>query len=175
MPRPRAARPRAAPGGTGTSESDTARVALRFVNEINRHDVESLLALLTEDHVMIDADGIEVRGRDRLRSAWTDRFRAFPDYHLGVKEWFQSGRTVGMFGTASGTFAVGAQLPAENRWRAPAAWRAVVRDHRIAQWQAYLDPAPSLRSMDAHKLEPGRTGEPAAPPGNGSVPASPDA
>jgi hypothetical protein len=140
------------------------------VNEINRHDVESLMALLTEDHVTIDAEGVEVRGRDRLRTLWSDCFRAFPDYHLGVKEWFQNGRTVGMFGTASGTFAVGDQLPAENRWRAPAAWRAVVRDHRIAQWQVYLDRAPALKSMTGRRAESGRPVETGPPEGKGSPP-----
>jgi SnoaL-like domain len=150
-------------------------VALRFVNEINRHDVESLLALLTDDHLMIDAEGAEIRGRERLRAAWTDCFRSFPDYHLGVKEWFQSGRTVGMFGVASGTFAVGGQLPAENRWRTPAAWRAVVRDHQIAVWQVYYDRAPALKSMGAHKSDSGRAAEAASPPGNGSPAAEPSA
>jgi SnoaL-like domain len=145
-------------------------VALRFVNEINRHDVDSLLALLTDDHLMIDADGAEVRGRDRLRAAWTDCFRAFPDYHLGVKEWFQNGRTVGMFGTASGTFAVAGQLPAENRWRAPAAWRAVVRDHQIALWQVYLDRAVALKTMGDRKAERGPAAEAAPPSGMGSPP-----
>jgi SnoaL-like domain len=139
-------------------ESDTARVALKFVNEINRHDVESLLALLTDDHLMIDAQGLEVRGRDRLRAAWTDCFRSFPDYHLGVKEWFQNGRVVGMFGTASGTLAVGTVLPAENRWRAPAAWRAVVRDHLIAQWQVYLDREPILKVAGARRVDPAAPG-----------------
>jgi ketosteroid isomerase-like protein len=146
-------------------------VALRFVNEINRHDVESLLALLTDDHLMIDSDGAEIRGRERLRAAWAECFRAFPDYHLGVKEWFQNGRTVGMFGIASGTFAVGGQLPAENRWRAPAAWRAVVRDHQIAVWQVYSDRAPALRSMEGHATDAGRVAAAASPPGNGSPPA----
>jgi SnoaL-like domain len=135
------------------AESDTARLALRFVNEINRHDVESLLALLTDDHLMVDARGTEIRGRDRLRAAWSDCFRSYPDYHLGVKEWFQNGRVVGMFGTASGTLAVGALLPAENRWRAPAAWRAVVRDHLIAHWQVYLDRELVLRGTNGRRSE----------------------
>ncbi len=141
--------------GSAMSESDTARVALKFVNEINRHDLESVLALLTDDHLMIDAEGSEVRGRDRLRSVWAECFRSFPDYHLGVKEWFQNGRVVGMFGTASGTFAVGEHLPAENRWRAHAAWRVVVRDHQIAQWQVYLDREPALRAMGARRAAAG--------------------
>ena len=31
------------------------------------------------------------------------------------------------------------QLPKENHWSAPAAWRAVVRDGLIAEWQVYAD------------------------------------
>jgi len=130
-------------------ESDTARIALKFVNEINRHDVESLLALLSDDHLLVDADGQEVRGRERIAEAWRARFRECPDYHLGVKEWFQNGRVVAMFGTASGTTAVGEQLPAENRWRVPAAWRAVVRDRQIVQWQSFLDRGPIVKGRAA--------------------------
>jgi hypothetical protein len=120
---------------------------------------------------MIDADGTEIRGRDRLREAWTERFRAFPDYHLGVKEWFQNGRTVGMFGTASGTFAAGDQLLAEHRWRAPAAWRAVVREHQLALWQVYLDRAPVLKAMQRPKGASERPTEAGPPLGNGSTEA----
>jgi ketosteroid isomerase-like protein len=148
-------------------ESDTARAALRFVNEINRHDVESLLALLTDDHVFTNAEGEEIRGKDRLRATWAGYFRSFPDYHLGVKEWFQNGRVVAMFGVASGTFAVGELLPAENRWKAPAAWRAVVRDHQIAQWQIYLDRAPILKVMGSKRPESPRSAGPAAEPSSG--------
>jgi hypothetical protein len=126
-------------------ESETARLALRFVNEINRHDLDSIVALLSDDHVLVDSLGQELRGRERLREAWAALFRQFPDYHLGVKEWFQNGRVVAMFGTASGTLAAGAELPAANRWRAPAAWRAVVRDQQIVHWEVFSDEAPVRR------------------------------
>jgi ketosteroid isomerase-like protein len=133
--------------GTELLESDTVRTALKFVNEINRHDVESLVALLADDHLFVDGLGQEVRGRERLREAWRAYFEWFPDYHLAVKEWFQNGRVVGLFGTASGTFAVGGDLPVQNRWKVPTAWRAVVRDHQIAQWQVYADNEPVWKVM----------------------------
>lgn len=132
-------------------ESDTVHLALRFVNEINRHDLDSLSALLTDDHVFVDALGQEIRGKARTRDAWAEYFRLFPDYHCGVKEWFQNGRVVAMFGTASGTFAVGGELPAERRWRIPAAWRAVVRDHLIALWQVYADNEPVWKATGAKR------------------------
>jgi ketosteroid isomerase-like protein len=129
------------------AESDTARVALKFVNEINRHDLESIVALLSEDHLFVDGLGQEVRGRDRVREGWRAYFETFPDYHIGVKEWFQNGRVVAMFGIASGTYAVGTDLPAENRWKIPSAWRAVVRDRQIAHWQVFADNEPVWKMM----------------------------
>ena len=128
-------------------ESDIARAALKFVNEINRHDVESVVAMLADDHLFVDGLGQEVRGREKLRESWRAYFAAFPDYHIAVKEWFQNGRVVALFGTASGTFAVGQSLPAENRWSVPAAWRAIVRDHSIVHWQVYADNEPVWKRM----------------------------
>lgn len=128
-------------------ESDIARTALKFVNEINRHDVDSVVAMLSDDHLFVDGLGQELRGRDRLRDGWRAYFAAFPDYHIAVKEWFQNGRVVAMFGVASGTCAVGESLPAENRWTVPAAWRAVVRDHTIVHWQVYADNEPVRKRM----------------------------
>jgi ketosteroid isomerase-like protein len=120
-------------------ESETVRTALRFVNEINRHDVDSVLALVSDDHLHVDALGRELRGRERLREAWAECFREFPDYHLGVKEWFQNGRVVGLFGIASGTRATEPGDGPERRWQVPAAWRIVVRDQQIVHWQEYVD------------------------------------
>ena len=128
-------------------DSETVRTALKFVNEVNRHDLDSIAALLTDDHLFVDGLGQEVRGKEKMCEAWRTYFATFPDYHLAVREWFQNGRVIGMFGTASGTFAVGADLPVQNRWRVPAAWRAVVRDHLVAHWQVYADNEPVWKVM----------------------------
>lgn len=135
------------PRGTEMPDSDTVRTALKFVNEINRHDVDSLVALLSDDHLFVDGLGQEFRGKEKVRDGWAANFAWFPDYHLAVKEWFQNGRVVGMFGVASGTFAVGAELPVQNRWKSPAAWRAVIRDHQVAQWSVYSDSEPLWKVM----------------------------
>lgn len=132
-------------------ETDTVRLALKFVNEINRHDLDSIAALLSDDHLFVDSLGQEVRGKEKMREGWATYFRMFPDYHIGIKEWFQNGRVVGMFGVASGTYALNGTLPAENRWKIPAAWRAVVRDTYVAQWQVFADNEPVLRIMGAKR------------------------
>jgi ketosteroid isomerase-like protein len=128
-------------------ESDIARTALKFVNEVNRHDVDAVVAMLADDHLFVDGLGQELRGREKLREAWRSYFAAFPDYHIAVKEWFQNGRVIALFGTASGTYAVDGVLPAENRWSVPAAWRAVVREHSIVHWQVYADNEPVWKRM----------------------------
>ncbi|HTZ61836.1 MAG TPA: nuclear transport factor 2 family protein [Thermoplasmata archaeon] len=133
------------------TESDIARTALKFVNEINRHDVDAIVAMLTDDHLFVDGLGVETRGRERLRETWQGYFAQFPDYHVGVKEWFQNGRIVAMFGTASGTFAVGGELAAERRWKLPAAFRVVVREHQIVHWQVFADNEPVWKVMGVRR------------------------
>ncbi|HTT72732.1 MAG TPA: nuclear transport factor 2 family protein [Thermoplasmata archaeon] len=128
-------------------ETDADRVALRFVNEINRHDVEALLALTSPDHVFVDARGHEVRGRDRLREAWTARFARCPDYRVVIEHHLHLGAVVGLFGTATGSDAEPGGDPAARRWKSPAAWRAVVRDGRIERWQVYGDEATMRRAL----------------------------
>jgi len=132
------------------TETDPARVALRFVNEINRHDVAALLAMISPDHVFVDSRGQELRGRERLEAAWTAYFAMFPDYRVVIDDRFSTGPVVGLFGTASATFrAPDGSLPPEHRWRIPAAWKAVVRDGRIERWQVFADNEPVQRIVSA--------------------------
>jgi ketosteroid isomerase-like protein len=133
------------------AETDTVRTVLKFVNEVNRHDLESITGMLADDHLFTDGLGQEFRGKAKMREGWAEYFRQFPDYHIGIKEWFQNGRVVGLFGVASGTYAVNGTLPAENRWKVPAAWRAVVRDGQLAQWQVFVDNEPVWKVMGAKR------------------------
>lgn len=130
------------------TDTGIVRVALRFVNEINRHDVDGMLALMSDDHLYVDGLGREVHGREKLRGLWGEVFARFPDYHLDVRETFQTGRVVALLGSASGTVAVNGQAHAQNRWTTPAAWRVIVEQDRIVHWQLYadLDPVRRLES-----------------------------
>ncbi len=128
--------------------ADPDRVALRYVNEINRHDVAALSALMSPDFRFVDGLGQEVRGKDRMREAWTSYFALFPDYRISVRDHLTLGPVVALFGTASGTYAVGTELPVHNRWSVPAAWRAVVREGLVVEWQVYADNEPVRRVID---------------------------
>ena len=87
-------------------------VALEFVDRINRRDVDLLCELMTED------------------------------YRIEIEETIGSGNVVVLLGVASGTYTADGELHAENRWETPAAWKAVVRDDRVAEWRVWADLEP---------------------------------
>jgi ketosteroid isomerase-like protein len=119
-----------------------AEIVLRFFDAINAHDVEKLLALMTEDHAFVDSLGNTVRGREKMRAAWRGYFAFCPDYWVSPEELFENGSLVGAFGAAGGTIAIDGKLPAENKWRTSAAWLATVDGERIKEWRVYADNKP---------------------------------
>jgi ketosteroid isomerase-like protein len=129
------------------AEPDLVRIVLRFVNEINRHDLPAMLALISDDHQFVDGLGHELRGRDRLRDAWNTYFEWFPDYRILIEDHLQVGIVVALFGSASGTYALDGELSPTRRWKIPAAWKAVVRNEHIERWQVYADNEPVWKVM----------------------------
>ncbi len=124
-----------------------------FVAAINAHDMEALVSLMSEDHVFIDAFGESWESRPTMRRAWKGYLEWFPDYNIFVAETFVSGNVVVMLGTASGTYAVDGDLPPENHWELPAAWKGVVRDGQVSHWQVYADNQP-VRDIMSAGIEP---------------------
>jgi len=86
-------------------------VALAFVDRINRHDVEGLVALMSEDHCFVDGLGQVVRGRERMEKGWLAYFGWFPDYSIKLHDTLSKGSLVGLFGSAQGTYSVNGKLP----------------------------------------------------------------
>ncbi len=125
-------------------------VAMAFVAKINAHDVDGLVTLMTPDHVFIDALNNTFRGADQMRQGWKGYFTLFPDYAIEVTDEFHHDDVVAMFGKARGTFAVNGKLARENFWEIPAAWRAVVKDGRVAEWRVYCDNDPARKIMAAN-------------------------
>jgi uncharacterized protein (TIGR02246 family) len=132
---------------------------LDFVRAINAADVAGIADLLADDHLFIDSDGSEIRGRERMREAWLQYFRLMPVYTIDVRETFCSADVVVLVGWASGTVAMRSPGSHGNEWSVPAAWRAVVRDGRIAVWQVFVKPEPIARAMGRVREDTARTGE----------------
>jgi uncharacterized protein (TIGR02246 family) len=128
-------------------KKSTVDVALAFVDRINRHDVAGLVALMTEDHRFVDGLGQEMRGREQMERGWRGYFAWFPDYSIKVNNALSDGNVVALFGTAQGTYSVDSKRLAENHWEIPAAWKAVIRNQRVAEWRVYADNEPVWKIM----------------------------
>jgi uncharacterized protein (TIGR02246 family) len=113
--------------------------AQAFVRAINRQDVAALAELMSPDHRFTDSLGNVSEGREKMRAGWTAYFRMVPDYSLAIEEFNANGPAVLMLGVAQGTYSADGTLKEENRWRTPAALRAMVEDGLISEWQVYAD------------------------------------
>jgi ketosteroid isomerase-like protein len=124
------------------STMSPVEVVLQFEQLINSRSPDTICGLLTDDSAFIDSLGNRVAGLENLRKAWAGYFKMVPDYSISHAEIFANGDTVAIFGSAQGTFSKDGQLKKEDFWKSPAAWRAVVRDGKIALWQVFADNEP---------------------------------
>lgn len=118
------------------------QVVLEFERLINARNPEDICALMIASGEFIDSLGNRIQGMEKLRAAWEGYFKMVPDYSISHAEIFADRDIVAMFGTAQGTFTKDGQIQKENFWKTPAAWRAVVRDGKVATWQVYGDNEP---------------------------------
>jgi len=114
-----------------------------FIDRINAHDVDGLAELMSDDHRFIDAHGNEVVGREKMTAGWRGYFEWFPVYAIEVNEIFEQDDTFAMFGFAGGSY----KGKAECSWRLPAAWKAIVKNGRVALWQVFADTKIPFESM----------------------------
>ena len=82
-----------------------------------------------------------------MREGWRNYFKTVGDYQIHADEFFQTGERLAIFGTASGTYAGNAGASTDQFWKVPAAWRAVIRDGRVAEWCVYADNQPLRKLM----------------------------
>ena len=96
---------------TAGSDADLLTLLDRFADAWNRHDVEALMSMMTDDCVFAASagphvDGQRSEGQHAVRTAYAAVFDAFPDAHWanprhliagnrGVSEWTFTGTQVG--------------------------------------------------------------------------------
>src|ERR1041385_5424347 len=122
--------------------SDPVQVVLEFEKLINARNPEVICELMTSDGEFIDSLGNRIQGTEKLRAVWRGYFKMIPDYSISHSDIFANGNTIALFGSSRGTFSKDGQLAKENAWSTPAAWRAIVKDNKIALWQDYADNEP---------------------------------
>ena len=107
----------------------------QFLAAINNHDLTALTALLAADHVFVDSLGNQVRGARSMEAGWRGYFAMCPDYWIHDDHMIAEGEAILAVGEAGGT------IDGEP-WRTPAAWKAVIRDGKVAEWRVFADNKP---------------------------------
>ena len=111
----------------------------------------TLAELMAQDHTFVDSLGNSVHGREKMREGWRGYFAFCPDYWVSHEEIFANGNMVAVFGAAGGTIVRKGELPPENKWRAAAAWLAIVENGLVREWRVYADNKPVYEIMAKEK------------------------
>jgi len=130
-----------------SDEAKTANPAetfKNFVNAINGHDIEALTALMSPDHLFVDSLGNRVRGAARMQVGWRSYFSLCPDYWIQIDSAISEPGTVLAVGEAGGSID---GIP----WRTPAAWKAIVRNGEVLEWQVFADNKPVYEILARRK------------------------
>jgi ketosteroid isomerase-like protein len=114
---------------------NSAETFTQFVSAINNHDVESLTALMSADHVFIDSLGNQVHSAAAMEAGWRSYFAMCPDYWIHTDHVMTEDDMVLSVGEAGGTIS-------GVSWRTPAAWKAVIRDSKVKEWRVFADNKP---------------------------------
>jgi hypothetical protein len=112
--------------------SDTFR---GFIAAINGHDVPALVALMTPGHVFVDSLGSRVSGSATMEKGWRGYFAMCPDYRIRIDHVAAIDSIVLAAGEVDGTID-------GTPWHTPAAWRSVIRDGLVAEFQVFADNKP---------------------------------
>jgi len=79
---------------TRTDDATTVAAVARFGEAFDRHDVDAVMAAMTEDCVFENTappDGMRHEGQDAVRAAWTEFFRESADAAFETEEQFVCG------------------------------------------------------------------------------------
>ena len=128
--------------------SSATEIILKFIERINRHDVEGLADLMSEDHVFLDSRGGRGEGRENMRRGWAEYFRMMSDYRIEVERTITEGDKVAVVGTASGIYVIDGKVSRENYWKCLAAWLGVVKNGLLTEWRVFADLKPLYQIID---------------------------
>lgn len=117
------------------------QVALRFIEGFDRHDVESLSALYSEDAVNWQVADAPLEGRTAIRASFEAFFRAFPDSHTKPVNILADNDWAAVEWEGGGTFTgpLGSHPPTGKSFRLRGCGFFQVRNGLIVNQRGYWD------------------------------------
>lgn len=116
----------------------TIAAAISFIDCINRGDLDSLTALMTDDHTLVVLDEPPLVGRRQNRDAWRGYFSSFPNYVIYPRHIAGDGASVAVLGTTTGSHL---GLPDDEESKLDVIWLAKVVEGRVSLWRVAEDAA----------------------------------
>ena len=141
---------------------DMKQTTLKFIERINAHDVDGIMALVSTDYEYINSSGDHFRDREFIRDTWRAQFENHPDYRLRVQRVIADGEAVAVFGWAEGTYAPDGVLRDDNHWEVPCAFQVIARDGKVTYFESYSDASivfDLIKSRTATQPVEGEVGE----------------
>lgn len=126
-----------------------------FVLQINDHNVDGIIALMSDDFIFTDAQGIHFEGKENLKKSWEAYFKLFPDYKITINNLSENATVFLASGTAEGTYGGARNASGDNYWNIPAAWRAEIDNAKVKSWQIFADtkiPYDIMRKFSAQNV-----------------------
>jgi ketosteroid isomerase-like protein len=115
-----------------------------FAAAINNHDAKAIAALMTADHLFVDGLGNRVQGATPMEAGWRGYFAMCPDYQIRIEH------VLAEDGVALAVGEVGGSIDGVA-WRTPAAWKAVIRDGKVAEFRVFADNKPVYEILAQRK------------------------
>ena len=128
----------------GTSPSDVpasrsappVALAVRFIECVNRRDLDGLARLVTENHELRVFDEPPIVGRRNNIEAWRGYFTSFPDYTIHPRAIAEREGTVAVLGHTTGSHLGWAD---DEERRHTLIWLAVASRGKVRSWTLIED------------------------------------
>jgi limonene-1,2-epoxide hydrolase len=118
---------------------DMKQTVLAFIDRINEHDVEGIVAMLADNYQFVNSAGDHFTGRQFMRDTWQSQFTLHPTFRIRVQRVLADRDGVAVFGWSEGIYSPDGTLQDENRWEVPAAFLGIAHEGKITHWQAFSD------------------------------------
>ena len=112
---------------------------LKFIDRINAHDVDGIMALVSDQYEYVNSSGEHFRDNQFIRETWRAQFENHPDYRIRVQRVVADSEGVGIFGIAEGTYAPDGKLREEDHWEVPSAFLCIAREGKVTYFESYSD------------------------------------
>ena len=120
-----------------TNERQTAvGPVMKFIECINRGDVDGLSALMTDGHTLQVLDEVPLVGRAANVEAWRGYTSAFPNYVIYAHQFAERGDEIAVLGHTTGSHL---GLPDHEEKMLTVIWFARVENGRLSLWRIFDD------------------------------------